>query len=301
MEGAQWSPEPCSRLPDPPRAGPRAAPARRPSWRWSWRRSSAFRRPPTRPTAPRLTLAGHGRARRTWARTRPELPRERADGLLRRPPCARRRGGCSATRMARSRWSSTCGRCGYAEARAGRRWTPRRAADGTVTPGATRVGLVFSGGGGTGALARLSHDGKELALGWPGRLPVPVLSGDTASYRDVLAGVDLIVRADVEGFSELLVVKDATAAANPALASVRFSMAAEGVSVRQAADGSLAAVDTAGQTVFEAPAPHMWDSASGGGDGRRRPMRVEVGSGELTVVPDQAMLTGKDTHFPVFI
>jgi len=190
--------------------------------------------------------------------------------------------------------------------RRGSGWAPvdttlRRAADGTVTPGATRVGLVFSGGGGTGALARLSHDGKELALGWPGRLPVPVLSGDTASYRDVLAGVDLIVRADVEGFSELLVVKDATAAANPALASVRFSMAAEGVSVRQAADGSLAAVDTAGQTVFEAPAPHMWDSASGGGDGRRRPMRVEVGSGELTVVPDQAMLTGKDTHFPVFI
>ena len=189
--------------------------------------------------------------------------------------------------------------------RRGAGWVPvdptlRRAADGSVMPIAVPVGLLLSGGG-TGPLARIRRDGKELALGWPSRLPVPVLSGDTATYREVLAGVDLVVRADVEGFSELLVVKDATAAANPALARVRFPVSTDGLSVRQTADGSLAAVDAAGQAVFQAPEPHMWDSVTAGGDGRRRPMRVEVGRDELTVVPDRAMLTGKDTRFPVFI
>jgi hypothetical protein len=177
-------------------------------------------------------------------------------------------------------------------------------ADGTVVPAATVLDMAFSPGG-SGPLVRLRRDGTELALTWPGRLPAPVLTGDTATYAEVLPGVDLTVRAAAEGFSELLVVKSAQAAANPALARLRLSTATKGVTVRVAADGSLAAVDATGGSVFEAPAPYMWDSTGSGTravpGGRVRSMRVGVTSGELALVPDQELLTGKDTRYPVFI
>ncbi len=60
---------------------------------------------------------------------------------------------------------------------------------------APRVGVadvVFSPGG-TGPAARLREESAELALSWPGRLPVPVLEGDTATYEGVLPEVDLVL------------------------------------------------------------------------------------------------------------
>ncbi|MFD0479756.1 hypothetical protein ACFQ0B_75140 [Nonomuraea thailandensis] len=52
-----------------------------------------------------------------------------------------------------------------------------------------------------------------MELGWTGALPKPTLSGDTATYPEVMPGVDLQVTADVDGFSHLLVVKSRAAAA----------------------------------------------------------------------------------------
>jgi hypothetical protein len=86
--------------------------------------------------------------------------------------------------------------------------------DGSVAPVATAVDLSFSGGG-TSPLARMARGAKALELGWQGALPTPVLDGDTATYPEVLPGVDLSVRADVDGFSHLLVVKTPEAARNP--------------------------------------------------------------------------------------
>ncbi|GIG88594.1 hypothetical protein Pen02_35300 [Plantactinospora endophytica] len=188
-------------------------------------------------------------------------------------------------------------------------WTPvdttlRFTADGQVAPAATPLAMTFSGGG-TAPLARLRRDGTELALGWPAPLPRPVLTGDTATYPEVLPGVDLTVRAAVEGFSELLVVKSAQAAANPALARLRLATSTTGLSVRRAVDGSLAAVDAAGRAVFEAPAPYMWDSSGTGRHsvpgGQVRPIEATVGAGEVTLTPDRHLLTGKTTRYPVYI
>jgi len=193
--------------------------------------------------------------------------------------------------------------------RRGSGWAPvdttlRKTADGMVAPGATTLDMAFSAGGAE-PLVRLRRDGRELALSWPERLPVPVLSGDTATYPDVLPGVDLTVRADVEGFSQLLVVKSAAAAANPTLSRVRLRTATKGLSVRAAADGTLAAVDPAGATVFAAPAPRMWDSSNGAAarkpSGEVRAMRVGVSPGELALVPDRALLTGTATRYPVYL
>jgi hypothetical protein len=194
--------------------------------------------------------------------------------------------------------------------RRGADWVPvdtalRRNADGTVTPVATTLDMAFSGGG-AGPLVRMRRDGTELALSWPGRLPEPVLSGDTATYREVLPGVDLTVRATVEGFSQLLIVKSATAAKNPALSRVRLGTATKGVTVRAAEGGALAAVDAKGTPVFEAPAPYMWDSSAGSTaaskpGGTVRSMRVGLGAREVALTPDQSLLTGARTKYPVYI
>jgi hypothetical protein len=49
-----------------------------------------------------------------------------------------------------------------------------------------------------------------------------------ATYANVLPGVDLKLTADVEGFSQVLVVKDRTAAADPTLATLAFPMTTPG-------------------------------------------------------------------------
>ncbi|MET8154806.1 LamG-like jellyroll fold domain-containing protein [Sphaerisporangium sp. NPDC005289] len=138
--------------------------------------------------------------------------------------------------------------------------TLRFAGDGTVRPVATPLDLAFSGGG-TVPLASIGEGGRSVAMSWPGGLPRPVLEAGTATYPSVLPGVDLKVTASVLGFSEVLVVKTREAAANPALARLRFATRGAGVSVRRSPAGGLSAVTEGGETVFHAPAPRMWDSS----------------------------------------
>ncbi|WP_324617992.1 hypothetical protein [Streptomyces dysideae] len=138
-----------------------------------------------------------------------------------------------------------------------------KSADGTVAPRATTVQLEFSGGG-DAPLVRMERAGRELALSWPTKLPAPELDGDTATYRNVLPDVDLRMGAQEDGFTQLLVVKSAEAAANPELAELRLKLSAQGLDVRETASGGLEAVDEgAGSAVFEAPKPVMWDSSPG--------------------------------------
>jgi hypothetical protein len=201
------------------------------------------------------------------------------------------------------------------------------AGDGMVEPRATAVAMAFSAGG-TGPLVSLERAGRKLAFSWPTSLPKPALSGDTATYTNVLPDIDLRMRADVDGFHELLVVRSAEAAKNPALAELKLGVDAPGLSLKESAEGGLEAKDdAAGGVVFEAPEPLMWDSATTGAASAKRPLTqegaapgsdgdsgpgqashmapigVEVAAdgSELRLTPDQNMLTDTDTHFPVFI
>jgi len=132
--------------------------------------------------------------------------------------------------------------------------TLRRTADGRVAPVAASLEMSFSGGG-TAPLVRLRSGDRELALTWPGRLPAPTLTGDTATYRDVLPGVDLTLRADVEGFAPALVVRTAQAARNPALGTLRLGARTTGLVLRAAPAGGLTALAPDGTAVFQAVAP----------------------------------------------
>ncbi|SHI49210.1 LamG-like jellyroll fold domain-containing protein [Streptomyces sp. 3214.6] len=140
--------------------------------------------------------------------------------------------------------------------------TLTRGADGTVAPGATTVGLTFSGGG-SEPLVRMTKNGRELALSWPKKLPVPELNGNTVTYPEVLPGVDLRMTAQQDGFTQLLVVKSAEAAASAELSKLRLKLDADGMRVKETSDGGLTAIDQgAGSAVFEAPRPVMWDSST---------------------------------------
>ncbi|MEU9446441.1 FG-GAP-like repeat-containing protein [Streptomyces sp. NPDC048304] len=149
----------------------------------------------------------------------------------------------------------------------GRTWkaldaTLHKNADGRIATAVTSSELTLSGGG-SGPLAVMNSRGRSLAVTLPMRLPAPALSGATATYRNVLSGVDLIVTADAQGgFSEVLVVKNASAAANLALKKLTLATRARGVTVSVDRAGNITAADRGKHPVFTAPAPQMWDSAA---------------------------------------
>ncbi|WP_324831004.1 MULTISPECIES: LamG-like jellyroll fold domain-containing protein [unclassified Streptomyces] len=202
-----------------------------------------------------------------------------------------------------------------------------RTTDGGVAPKAVTNRTVFSGGG-DGPMVRLSKAGRELSFDWPGKLPEPTLSGDTATYADVLPDVDLRLTASADGYQSLVVVKTPEAAQDERLAKLRLGLDATGLDVSETEAGGLAATDAgSGGTVFEAATPVMWDSSEGpqegspssraatseappergepgaGDSGRLAPVGVEVGSDgeELLLTPDAEVLKGEETVYPVFI
>lgn len=197
------------------------------------------------------------------------------------------------------------------------------AADGSVVPKASTVSVVFSGGG-DGLLLKGVRDGRTLTLGWPKTLPKPTLAENVATYANVLPDVDMKLKAEVDGFSQLLVVKTPEAAKNPELETVKYSLQASGLTVSKDADtGVISAVDPAGQAVFSSPPPVMWDSTALSSDGAQvksgltapasasgfdQPagaksslMPASLSGSTLSIVPDQTLLGASDTKYPVFI
>lgn len=193
-------------------------------------------------------------------------------------------------------------------------------ADGTLVTKATEVGLRFSGGG-DGPLVTIIRDGRSMSWSWPKPLPKPEISGNTATYPEVFKDVDLKLRAGAGGFSQLLVVKTAEAAANPELQNLDFALGTDGVEASADEHGNLKAVNPAGQVIFTAPTPRMWDSSEPttslaaafsaaepptdefepGHGAQEAAMPLDVADGALTLKPDQDLLTGADTTYPVYI
>ncbi len=213
--------------------------------------------------------------------------------------------------------------------------------DGTVTPAVTTSDLTLSGGG-DDPLAVMWDRGRSLSLTVPtsiGTLPAPVLSGSSATYPDVLDGVDLKVTADTQGgFSEVLIVKNADAADDPALDTLAFPAETKNVALATDAAGNIMATDAAERTVFSAPAPLMWDSATAqaatpsalstgkqalsaateqtladtggpvassaeepGAGAHIAPVAASYASGHIRLTPDEALLSASSTVYPVYI
>jgi hypothetical protein len=156
---------------------------------------------------------------------------------------------------------------------------------------APKVGadVALSKGGRT-PLLRIGTPGRSAALTWPGELPAPVVDGAAATYRDVLPGIDLVLRTQRNGVTQHVVVKDAKAKPE----SVRFGLLNDGLALRATAEGGLEAVDGKGEVVLATPPTIMWDAA-----GRQAKVGVKVEKDQLTLVPDQELLT--TGQFPVTI
>ncbi|MHC6630502.1 ricin-type beta-trefoil lectin domain protein [Streptomyces globosus] len=143
--------------------------------------------------------------------------------------------------------------------------TLRTAPDGTVVPTAVSSKLGFSGGGSGPMVSMATADGKSLAFKAPFALPKPTLVGDSAYYRNVLPDVDLRLSADRQGgWSQVLIVRTAQAAASPAVRTLRLGVEADGLAVSSDAAGNLEVKDDRGRTRFTSPTSFMWDSAGSG-------------------------------------
>jgi hypothetical protein len=217
-------------------------------------------------------------------------------------------------------------------------WTPLNAslvqnANGSYSPTLSAQPLTVSGGGGT-IVASMTADNRTLSLSWPTTLPAPSVSGAAATYANVYPGVDLVVTADTQGgFSDDLIVHNATAAANPALASLKLTASTTGGLVLSTdASGDLIAAAAAGDPpLITFSAPQIWDSAPPpatetlvtNGDG----VTVDAGTGDpaystvaspgigaaiatipvsvsgntITLTPPESVLTGSSTVYPVYI
>jgi len=198
--------------------------------------------------------------------------------------------------------------------------TLERRPDGTFGPKAAVVDLAFAAAG-SSDFVTLGEEGKSFTLSWPTPLPEPVLNGDTAEYREVLPGVDLLASASVTGYSYVLEVKTPEAARSLELAELRLPVRSEGLDLGTGPTGGLQAVDASGERVFGGQAPKMWDSSNAGvpadavpASGTDTPaqeapdagakvvdMTLDVSATAVTVEPDRALLTAADTDFPVYI
>ena len=202
--------------------------------------------------------------------------------------------------------------------------------DGTYSPAVSSQPLTLSGGG-PGPLATMTYGAYSLALTAPTALPAPKVTGNAATYRSVLPGVNLTVFAQSSGgFSEVLSIASAAAAANPALKKLTFSARARGLTLRAGKDGTITAVTPHGQVVFAAPAPRMWDSAiapglktltnkagvrvneataqpaasaaAGPGDGAHSArLGVSIAGDRITLTPNHDLLTSAHAAYPEYI
>ncbi|MEU5633881.1 hypothetical protein ACH47C_08645 [Streptomyces rishiriensis] len=213
-------------------------------------------------------------------------------------------------------------------------WVPvdatlQQNSDGGYSPKAAAEPLTFSGGGDQPLVSMTSGE-TRLAFSWPQKLPTPTVSGATIIYPDVLKDVDLRLTANtIGGFSEVIVVKTAAAAAASSLAKLKLTTHTEGVTVSDDGHDNLQAATPGGQVLFSAPQPLMWDSSTDGtssrllsrsaetagtesaaaGSGSASPGRGaqvarvadDVTGSTLSLTPDQSLLTNSATRYPVYI
>lgn len=212
-------------------------------------------------------------------------------------------------------------------------WVPidttlHRTADGTLSPVATAYGTVRFSGGGSGPLASTSSGGVSYAVSWPGNLPAPHVSGSTATYVDVLPGVDLQVQAtDTGGFSDTLIVKTTAAAHSPALKKLTLpTHVTGGIVTHSPAKNGITVTSSTRGPVLQSASPLMWDSNTdfaainpkaatahvqlspdpsnaghAGAAARLAPVATTVTTTALTLIPDAALLTGAHTVLPLYI
>jgi hypothetical protein len=182
--------------------------------------------------------------------------------------------------------------------------TLKSANDGFLAPTAVNTPVEFSAGGST-VLAKIRTTGG----GWLqetspfGVLPAPTVEGAVATYSDVLPGVDLQLTATAGGMTEVMVIKSATAAANPLLKAVAFTVS--GTALTSTANGLVTATAPDGSKVLSTT-PMWWDSSEGSdatgpaGTTFSEPVQ-QTAAGSSITLNAQAATSSRAVEYPVYI
>lgn len=178
------------------------------------------------------------------------------------------------------------------------------ATDGMVAPKESAVPVEFSAGGSTTLAKVQTASGQWVTETWPAALPSPHLNGSTATYGEVFPGVDLKLTATATGMSEVLVVKSASAAANPALQTLKLGVS--GATVSQDGTRSIRATTPSGSAASSAT-PSWWDSSTPGsgpegpaGDGGLRPLDHSATASSVQLDVSSATET-PEVQYPVYV
>lgn len=181
-----------------------------------------------------------------------------------------------------------------------------RGSNGSWSPRATENELSFSGGGNR-ALATVWSGGHWMSVSWPRVLPVPQVSGASATYPDVFPGVDLVLTARVTGaFEETLVIRDRAAADDPQLENLVLGVSmSRGLSQHVSKDGSAIVETAKAKAVFSSSAPMAWDSAAPGAGvagpgrgGRATKVLARYSTSGVRMSVPRSVLAGT---FPVYV
>ncbi|MBF4503692.1 MULTISPECIES: LamG domain-containing protein [unclassified Rathayibacter] len=184
--------------------------------------------------------------------------------------------------------------------------TMARTDAGFIEPAVATVPVRFSDGGDDQLAQIRTATGAWLTMTWDhGDLPMPVVDGSTALYKDVFPDVDLEVASTNIGMSQVLIVKTPEAASNPELDTVRFEF--NGGDVSQSEDGSLSADVDGVDSALVSSEPTWWDSSSVNEDAHPTtnvPVSNSVpteATGDEVALDVDSVLSTPDLEYPVYI
>lgn len=173
---------------------------------------------------------------------------------------------------------------------------------------------VTIGAGGSSEMATIDDKkGHTIAQSWPfGTLPEPVLVGDTATYRQVLPGVDLVQIAHQTGVSQVLKIESAEAAKDPRVVQMRLYLDAGNAELGQSPQGTLTATgDDTGQVELRTTGGQWWDSSQAGASatdpgttGLTRPFTLSLGQDgdkQTQVFGMSSILDTPGLQYPIYV
>ncbi|MDM4763180.1 DNRLRE domain-containing protein, partial [Galbitalea sp. SE-J8] len=174
-------------------------------------------------------------------------------------------------------------------------------AGGGIVPVSPYVPTTISAGD-DAELVSVGVDDGEVALSYGAPLPVPTLSGDTATYADVEPGIDLQVKATRFGAEQFFVIKERPV--DDVVLSLDVSSEDLTLEDPDAADDSgMVVLDTSGDVAATISPATSWDASAGvsGADFVVSDMTLSEDGDSIAITPDPDWLSDPETKYPVVI
>ncbi|MFI9560810.1 LamG-like jellyroll fold domain-containing protein [Nonomuraea endophytica] len=174
--------------------------------------------------------------------------------------------------------------------------------DGLVRPKASLGDLILSAGGDTTA-ARYTSGGAKgtTAVAAPGRLPKPVLKGNTATYLDAYGtGADLVVTVTPKGFRHDVVIRQRPAKGLGLRLSMRLP---QGLKLGTGTDKTPGVIDNKGKEIDDLASAPMLDAAAltSPDHGRIGQAKASLDRDAVVYAADAAFLGHPATAYPVTV